>query len=253
MRQLLAAVHRDLQRAVAQRRVGEALEQLGLVRGRGQSRRGTASVGATSPAISARSTATNGARGDGVGDELVAGEHGEVGQRRVGAVEQAQLDLLVRGARRRSGSRRPAPTPAARRRSRPRSPTGVNGSVTTAPVVARAERRGDPGQVVLGGGRGDPVHHRGGEASRWPRSSRPGPSDAGTRCTKSATQPAQHVAVVGEVVAAQHGDRAAVVRAPSRQAAGELADDGPRPAVGEVGGDVGVCRGASRLVAGSWW
>ncbi len=54
---------------------------------------------------------------------------------------------------------------------------------------------------------------------------------------------AQHPAVVGQVVAAEHRDRAAVLPAAVLEASHELGHDGARAAVREVGGDVGVAEG----------
>ena len=56
-----------------------------------------------------------------------------------------------------------------------------------------------------------------------------------------AHEPAQHLAVAGQVVAGDHGQRPGLpARGPPRDPARELADRGPRRPAGEVGGDLEV-------------
>ena len=79
--------------------------------------------------------------GHDVGDERLAQQRAEIGDGRMGAVEQTQLQLLI-GHRRRGPARpRPPPSAAGRRRSRPRSPTAQTPRQLTA---ASSRRPGRP-------------------------------------------------------------------------------------------------------------
>nr|WP_255676108.1 hypothetical protein [Pseudonocardia sp. ICBG1142] len=181
----------------------------------------------------------------GTGDEVLPRQCAEVGQQRVGAVEQPQLEQLVAGDV--VGEHRARDTATGRLPGR---------AARGEPVLQRphAERLGgdrdgvvDTGEAGGGGpggvrGRGDdPVHHA-------VREGHPGQIGGellalglGHGVGEPVHQPGGGVAVAEQVVAAQHGDGSRAGAGPVQQPTGDQADRGARSGVtAQVGADTGV-------------
>ena len=170
-RDLQGAVGADLPQQVPHRGVAEPLDQVVSVRRPGPARRRAGS--GRPPRQGPDQPFTPVGRHD-VGDRRATRGRSEVGQGRVGPVEQPQLrELVRRDVRRRTGRRR-APSGGRGRRRSPPAPTAGTARRRRA-LVAHAERAAAAVPVRVGRGGHDPVDDRGGEGDRRRPSSR-GPS-----------------------------------------------------------------------------
>ena len=186
---------------------------------------------------------------DGVGNGLVPGKIAGVGQRRVGAVEHAQLHVLMRGHVLHH-------LDTCCREIRPRAANEIildhplgKGFVHHWRCIDMACQLGNAGNVGLGGGRRDAVHHR-----RWepPFGGDPVGQRGVQSLRKLQHQTAHQTAIFRKVVTGQHGKGRVPRRATTRQSSHQKAGSGHRQIMGKVVLDVGmigVQRAGGRVVA----
>ena len=201
LRKLLRAIHRNLTRPVLKRSIGEPRHQRRAVGGEiepgGRIERRRAFI---PQGLDERARRRN---RDNLVHEVEAGESAQIGDRRVGAVEQAQLGVLPGrdGVGQLDAERRKVGTRAGELvLDHPlQERLGLHHR-----LIGDAERLAQPRDIIVGGGRNDPVDHRlrEGDLGGNPRGKR-----RIMRLRHREHRAAQQRPVVRQIVARHHGQR----------------------------------------------